>query len=388
MKKDIAIHIMAALLLAFTSLPVCIAVDQGQDKEEADKVPERKLPELKKGEWEPLFELGENIYPSIAISTATLKAGIWDDNRHLGDNWGVVGVAVRGTADNCPVRVEVSGGNFIKPSVFTGTLADSKTVYCVYPDLRYEYEKLLNVKQTVPETLSLKVTMGGGPQLEKTVRVQVRPVNECISYFIDSSGNINDVSALFAAYVNENHPAINRIMKDALTSKRADSFAGYQGEADDVMTEIEAIWDTLQKRGVRYSSIASSGEEDNPYIGSQHVRLLGESIRYTQANCVDSSVLMASIFRKIGLNTSLIILPDHMFVSVDLAAEGKKTVFIETTMLGEGSLEEAIEDGYEQFSKNKDKFDSRKEDEQDYNIVNIQEARAAGIMPIKDSSAD
>jgi hypothetical protein len=193
---------------------------------------------------------------------------------------------------------------------------------------------------------------------------------------------------LFAAYVNENHPVISQIMQDALASKKVDSFGGYQGDEDDVEGEIEAVWEALKKRGMRYSTITASADDDNPYIGSQYVRLLGESVNYSQANCVDGSVLMASIFRKMGLNTSLIEMPDHMFVAVDLDQEGKKTVFIETTMLGGSSFEEARDEGYEQYAENKNKFDSEKEDEQNYNIIDIQAARVAGIMPIKDSSVN
>ena len=373
------IHIfLLASLVIFTGQATVRCAD--------DDIPERQLPQLEPGKWEPLFEMGESIYPSVAISTATLKVGIWDDQQHIGDPWGTIGVAVRGTGNNCPVRVEISGGNFVKPSVFTGELPDKNTVYCVYPDLKYDYEKLLNVKQTVPETLSFKVKIGNKAEPEKNVRVQVRPVNECVSYFIDSSGNINDVSMLFAAYVNENHPVISQIMKDALASQNVDSFGGYQGSEDDVAGEIEAVWDALRSRGMRYSTITASADDDNPYIGSQYVRLLGESVNYSQANCVDGSVLMASIFRKMGLNASLIEMPGHMFVAVDLDQEGNKTAFIETTMLGDSSFEEAMNEGYEKYEENKDKFDSQKEDEQNYNVVNIQTARVAGIMPIKDET--
>lgn len=384
-----AIKITILILgIALCGSAVAIAADADKDAktEPENEVATRKLPDLKPGNWEPLFEMGESIYPSVVVSTATLKEGIWNDKQHIGDPWGIIGIAARGIENNCPVNVEISGGNFVKPSVYAGTLADMNTVYCIYPDLKYDYEKLLAVKQIVPETLSFKVKIGGKEYPEKTVRVQVRPINECVSYFVDSSGNINDVSELFAAYVNENHPAISQIMKDALTSKSVGSFAGYQGDEDDVMKEIKAIWDTLKKRGMHYSSIAASTEDNNPYMGTQYVRLLGESINYSQANCVDGSVLMASIFRKIGLNTSLIELPDHMFVSVDLDQEGKNTVFIETTALSDESIDEAMKEGYEQYAENKDKFDSKKEDEQEYNIIDIQAARAAGIMPIKDSS--
>jgi hypothetical protein len=321
-----------------------------------------------------------------------MKSGLWDDDdkRHLGDRWGVIGIAVRGAGDNCPVEVEISGDSFIKPSVFTGELADKDTVYCVYPDLRYDYEKLLAVKQTVPETLVFKVRVGKVSYPEKTVRLQVRPVNECVFSFMDSSGDLNDISYFFAAYVNENHPFINQILKEAIQSGKVDSFEGYSSDEDNkesVMAEIRAIWATLQERGIRYSAMPASADDDNPYLDSQYVRLLGESINYTQANCVDGSVLMASIFRKIGLNVSLVAIPGHMFVGVSLDPEGKDNIYIETTDLGQSTFEEAVADGGEEYNKNKGKFDSDKEGEQEYGVINIQDARRIGIMPIKDSSA-
>ena len=357
--------------------------------EDSDQPEPRKLPDLGPGEWEPLFELGEDIYPSVVISTATLKGGLWDDNdkEHLGDPWGVIGIVVRPAGDGSPIEVEISGGNFIRSSTFTGTLHDKDKIYCVYPNLKYDYEKLLAVRQTVPEMISFKVRIGDKTYPEKTVKVQVRPVNECVFYFDDSSGTGNDVSYFFAAYVNENHPLIDQIMKEAIGYEMVDSFSGYQGDKEDVMSEMEAIWETLQRRGIHYSSIASSAADDNPYVSTQSVRMVGDSINYAQSNCADGSVLLASIFRRIGLNTRLVILPDHMMVAVDLDENGKETVYIETTMISYSTLGEAIKEGYDQYSENKDRFDSEKEGDEDYHIADIQNARSIGIMPIKDSSA-
>jgi len=363
------------------------ADDAADTKENGDAADERKLPSLKPGEWQPLFEMGENIYPSVVVSTATLKAGLWDDKTHIGDPWGMVGIVVRGAGKDCPVTVEIAGGNFVRPSVWNGTLPDEGAVYCVYPVLKYDYEKLLAVKQTVPETLSFTVTVRGRQDAERTVRVQVRPVNECVFNFTDATGEAHDVSYFFAAYVNENHPVINGIMKEAIASGKVDGFTGYSGDRESVKAEIEAIWDTLKARGVHYSTMTASADDDSPDIDSQYVRLLGESVNYAQANCVDGSVLMASIFRKIGLNVSLIELPEHMFLMVTLDEEGTDPVFIETTVLDSDSFDDAVEQGRAQYEENEQKFDSDKEEDQAYNVVNIQNARVMGIMPIKDAAA-
>lgn len=385
--RTVAIPILALLIILCH--PTNVRCDNVAQEEDADASSEdRTLPRLGPGGWEPLFELGESIYPSVVISTATLKEGIWDDKEHLGDPWGFIGVAVRGSENNCPVKVEISGESFIKPSVYTGVLPEKDTVYCIYPSLIYDYEKLLAVKQTVPEILSFKVTVGNSKSQENIVRVQVRPVNECVFNFVDSSNNTNDVSFFFAAYVNENHPFISQIMKEALAAKRVDSFEGYSGDKESVISEIEAIWDTLKNHGLHYGTMTASADDDNPYIDTQYVRLMGESIRYAQANCVDGSVLMASIFRKLGLDVSLIELPSHMFIAVNLDSEGKETAFIETTDLSSSTLEEAMEEGSDEYEADKDKFDSSNPEDQAYNIVNIQAARVQGIMPIKDSSVD
>lgn len=390
--RSLSALFLASLLILTYPQAAHSKSDQSVQEEGADDVPDRKIPQLEPGNWEPLFEVGDSIYPSLVISTATLKVGLWEesDKQHLGDPWGIIGMAVRGTKDNCVVEVEIWGESFIKPSTFTVELAKKDAVYCVYPDLKYDYEKLLKVKQTVPETLSFKVRIGDKTYPVKTVRLQVRPVNECVFSFVDSSGNLNDVSHLFAAYVNENHPFINQILKEAIQSGKVDSFEGYSDDADNkesVKAEIEAVWKALQDRGIRYSAMPASADDDNPYIDSQYVRLLGESINYTQANCVDGSVLMASIFRKMGLNVSLIEVPGHMFIGVALDPEGKESICIETTDIGQTSLSEAIQDGNKAYDEASGKFDSDKEDDREYNVINIQDARRMGIMPIKDSSA-
>jgi hypothetical protein len=352
----------------------------------AEEAPPRKLPDLKGGEWEPVFELGESIYPSFVIGTSTLKDKMWDDDVHLGDPWGTIGIVVKPPVDACPVALQVLGDGFVQQGTYAGVLPDKEKLYCIYPVLKYDYDKLLAVKQTMPETLTFRVTIDGRAYPERTVRVQVRPINECVAHFVDSSDNSMDVSFLFASYVNENHPFIGRILKEAVGSSKIEGLSGYQGEKEDVKNEIEAIWNTLKSRGFSYSSITTT-EDESPYIDTQYMRLLGESLHYSQANCADGSVLMTSIFRRMELNTSLVLTSDHMFIAVSLDKENSDIVFIETTMVGDSTLDEAIEAGNEVYQENKAHFESDKDEDQDYKIIDIQEARNMGIMPIKDATA-
>src|SRR6185503_5020189 len=69
-------------------------------------------------------------------------------------------------------------------------------------------------------------------------------------------------------------------------------------------------------------------------VNSQHVRMIDESINNAQANCVDGSVLLASLLRKIGIEPMLVMVPGHCYLAFHLDEEGKEVAALETTLLG------------------------------------------------------
>ncbi|HBM16278.1 MAG TPA: hypothetical protein DD381_08070 [Lentisphaeria bacterium] len=346
-----------------------------------------RIPDLKAGKWEPIYSMGKNLFPSVVISTITLKnGGDWDtESNHLGENWGTIGIAVCSPKDNCSINVEISSDTFIKPTTFIGTLPKKGITYFIFPDLKYEYEKLLMVSQKIPEDLTFKVSIDRKADMDKTDHIQVRSINECVYYFVDYDGNSVDTPWFFAAYVNENHPYIHRILADALKAQRVSSFSGTLGNIESQLEEINAIWETLKKKGIRYSNITTTDDDENPELATQYVRLIGQSINYSQANCVDGSVLLASILRKIGFNVSLITVPGHMYIGLIFGTNEDSFICIETTMIGNYTLEEAIEEGTNDFTENESKFLSDSDEYYEYNIINIMDARAMGIISIKDS---
>jgi hypothetical protein len=189
---------------------------------------------------------------------------------------------------------------------------------------------------------------------------------------------------MFAAYTNENHPQIDQILKEAKATGLCESFAGYQGSEQDVMRQVNAIWVALQRRGITYSSITNT--TPNKGVEAQHVRFLDESINMTQANCVDGSVLMASVLKKIGIKTCLVLVPRHCylaFYSHD-PEKGGKLYGVETVMLGDKkSLNEVI--NYATF-QSEDSLQKKAaqfgREDSGYMLVDLDDARESGIMPI------
>ena len=341
-------------------------------------------PVLEPGRWQVVTETNDVIYASFLIATATLRLDTDQDPLILGDQMGMVGAKIRAPRDNCPVEVEISSPDYIQVSRFVGTLPKAGLTYGVWPVLKYEYGKLLSLHQTVPETLTVKVSLDGKPAGEESLRMQIRPINEVLFGFEDEDG-FTDMSWTFAAYVNENHPFIDEILREALNLGIMSSFAGYQKDPKSVRDEIKAIWQALKKRGFSYSNITTtSSGEDNVY--TQHVRLMGEALKTAQANCVDGSVLLASILRKLGLRVYLVAVPGHMFLAVDLDEEGKETIGIETTMLADSTLTEAIREADNQIKAAGDKFEDP--DSIEYQMIDIDSARRMGVIPIRDLGSD
>jgi hypothetical protein len=106
----------------------------------------------------------------------------------------------------------------------------------------------------------------------------------------------------------------------------------------------------------------------------------------TQANCVDGSVLMASVLKKIEIKASLVLVPGHCylaFYSFD-PEKGGKLYGLETTMIGSGaSLDSALKratlEAPTSLQKNSRKFT---QENSGYLLVDLDNAREMGIMPI------
>lgn len=339
-------------------------------------------------EWDIIAAFGNSLFPSAIVATSTIQEDEDDyDPFVLGEAYGLLGAIIESPRKNAKVRVEVSSQRFIEPSVFEGTLPKGGKIYEVYPLLRYDYEALLSVRQPVPEAVAVTVSIDGKPLGTKHERMLIRSVNDCPFAIVDENEDVIAMDFLFAAYVNENHPFVDEVLAEALDSGDTDSFAGYQGSADDVLLEMEAVWNALQRRGFAYSSITRASAQDKDLF-TQHVRLVGDAVKTSQANCVDGSVLMASVFQKLGLDSFLVSVPGHMFVGVYLDPNGDEFACVETTMLGTSDFVDAVEAGNQQFAEHEEALLAEDGNDPRYSLVEITAAREIGILPLREPDAD
>lgn len=375
---------LAAVLLAAHPLPVAIA---GPPAQEAAKP-------FGATAWD-FGKVGLHgvLYPSLMLNIAKMKLEMQHDDNELGDPNGLFGISVVAPKAGTRAEVElVSASPLVHPGRAEVTLPRKGKKYFLYPFLTFG-DSMLFVRQPLTTTMTARLWLDGLPMGERSVRVVIASVNDCVHSFEDDD-DYYDTDWLYAAYVNENHPAVQQILREALATGEVPSFAGYQADAAGVVRQVKAVWQALRRRGIRYASIdRPSAKPDG--VGVQHVRLLAEALAGRRANCVEGSCLLASVFYKIGLETSLVSLPEHMLVGVSLDPKGKRQLFLETTMLGDATFEEAAESGEEQVAEALElarKAAARKkagkgdddDDEEAVNFISISAMRKVGVVPIPD----
>lgn len=378
-------------------------------------------------EWNPEANMDHQLFPSLLIATATVRPIEEDDEEAeepdptlLGERFGLLGISIHSPAAHTKVKVTLKKNDLMDEAVWTGELPDADEDYFIAPKVNYRFDHLRKMTQQVPINIDFTVEIDGKPAGDKIETLEVHSLNDCPFGVSNDEETINDenfiagaaaLGWMFAAYVNENHPMLDKILKEALSMKIVNAFIHYQ--ADDpaeVLKQVFAIWTALQKRGIQYSSTTAT-PGGSAVVYSQYVRFVDQSVTNSQANCADGSVLFASLLRKLSIKPFLVTIPGHMYVGFYTTPDKSEFVGLETTVIGapnatdepkEGepapltALREKLDDSTketnawktfaraiqiasEDLEKNQDKFDAG---DPNYQMIDLDEARSEGIMPI------
>lgn len=291
-------------------------------------------------------DLGGNIFPSSILSVATTDAQIIEpsDSNYIGNPKSCIAVRIRSKKAYSRVRIEVNETPFFSRSVSEFVLEKPRTSYLIYPDIIWNYEALRNNQQAEPISVAITVEMNGEEIGQRVRTFSVRSINECLLGYVTNGTKFHDTGIFFAAYVNEENPMIDKLLREALNTRIVNRFLGYQaGKAEAVDKQVYALWNVLQKRNFRYSSISNTSLSSN-VVFSQRVRTFDDALQSSQINCVDGSVLFASLLRAINIEPILIRIPGHMFVGYYTDSSHKNINFLETTMIGDVDLNDFFPD--------------------------------------------
>lgn len=286
-------------------------------------------------------DLEGNIFPSSIISLATTDTIVINpaDSTYLGNPKSSVAIRLTSKVANSKVRIKLSETPFYEESISDFILENADTEYLIYPDVIWKYDMLKQNNQPTPTSVVAQVTMNHKDLGQKVKTFSVRSINECLLAYVDKKQKFHETGIFFAAYVNEDNPIIDKILREALDTRIVNRFSGYQANEENVTKQVYALWNVLQKRNFKYSSISATSLSSN-IVFSQRVRTIDDALDASQINCVDGSVLFASLLRAINLDPILVRTPQHVFVGYYLNKKHTKKDFLETTMIGDVNLDD------------------------------------------------
>lgn len=300
-------------------------------------------------DYELVDQLGGNLFPSTILSVATTNTQVIPpmSGEYVGNPKSCVAIKLKSGHANTVVRIELAETPFYARSVSTFVLPKEHTEYIIYPDILWRYNALRDNEQAEPISVVANVEVDGKDLGQKVRTFSVRSINECLLGFNKQlpDGRTRYVSTrlFYAAYVNEENPLIDKVLREALNTRIVRRFLGYQSTPEMVDKQVYALWYVLQKRNFKYSSVSYSSLSSN-VVYAQRVRTFEDALNSSQINCVDGSVLFASLLRAINITPVLVQMPGHMFVGYYTDSAKKNLTFLETTMIGDVDLDDYFPD--------------------------------------------
>lgn len=297
--------------------------------------PKIKNGEFKNLDWEPITYFDNQLFPSCIIGMATYTGETKGELKALGSP---VGFRLKSKYANMPVKweLECSENKYFEKINGEIVYANPNQEVFFMPEIQWKYDVLAKQEASTPVTITYRLFDDDGKKVEKLVPAYMRSINDCIFRYKDTK-----LDFLFTAFIQEEHPEIDKILREALDTKIIKAITGYQEGSDiAVHKQVEAVWRVLHDRGFQYSSVTRTAGLGNG-VYSQAVRTFDNAVKTRQANCVDGSIVFASILRKIGIHTTLFLTSNHCFLGYYTDEDRTKLIVLETTLLSNAQFIDA-----------------------------------------------
>jgi hypothetical protein len=300
------------------------------------------------GAMTPAQWLGRTVAAAPARSRV---ASVQADAHYMGDPWGLVGIRLRNEQPGAEVKLRVQIDDVAEPTEAVFVLPTAGE-YALYPRIRWRFERLRQIGQSIPVNVSWQLSIGGVEHGNRSAVTRVRPLQDA-PLAVQTSRGVERTLWVFAGFVTEEAPWLDELIREAFAARTSGAL-GYQVGPAEVDGQVKAVYDMLKRRGVKYSSITTTAGASGR-VASQTVRFPSDAMRTAQANCIDGTVLMASILRKMGVEPIIVTGPGHALLGYFRQRPGsgdKPDVrFVETTAIGSDSFEGAVREGERQVNE-------------------------------------
>jgi hypothetical protein len=327
-------------------------------------------------EWKVEITPDGELFPALDLSQAPQQSSA------PGGGNGLVSVRVRNPDGARHVLLRLMTEGLRAPAVVEADLAAHGTLE-LRPRLDWDTSRLRTWTKPSAQTLRIALESPGLATQARDVAVRVHPLDDALYYVREGRERV-DLGWVFAAYVNPEDPVVDEVR--ALALRFDPGFDDPADTAEERTRKVLAVWTALAEHGLRYAA-GDPALSRGPAVYSQRVRLLADVWNERKANCLDGSVLIASVLERLAISAFIVLVPGHAFVGY--RADRDRVEFLETTLLGsrasagadaQANFEAARSAGRARWQHVAGKFDKRHRP--DYALIDIETARSYGIIPL------
>lgn len=239
------------------------------------------------------------------------------------------------------VELEVPGITDKKIVTFVappGKVVDTK----VQPTLKFDF-KIDTVRAPRQAQMNIKlVEIAGGKIVglaDETPSVEVLPRDYLPTYRRVGADALQPTLENLGAWVTPNIKPVEEFLAKAKERAPGRKFVGMQNAT---LPQVAAIYDELKAMGVSYV-MDPNVLSDTLHV--QRTRLPVDVLKTTNAQCLEGTLLFATLLESIGLEPIIVMVPGHAFVGWFVTAKDKQrspALFVETTMVGSFTFEQAV----------------------------------------------
>lgn len=259
-------------------------------------------------------------------------------------------------------------------------------------------DRLKTLTELARATLHTRVeNLDGGIELHSTHPLWLLARSSAYLTMRDPAANRwIDLRPYLAAWVTPNAPEVMELLRRAAEFHPERRIVGYQVDPEGVRTQVQCIFEALKAEELTYvNSLASFGAGGE--VQTQRVRLPREALQYRSANCIDGTVLMASVLEFASLSPGIVIVPGHAFLAWEkrrspAAADGPQPDwetykddwdYLETTMIGSHDFEAANQRGRMVAERYRQQA-QQQSDPRYFQLISLRDARTnLGILPME-----
>jgi hypothetical protein len=291
--------------------------------------------------------------PQVSVTLLTSVVPTAFCHNLLADDFPLVRISIDNSTEAKSIahvyaQASIEGFSDSAVSSITVPAAESKEI-TLLPVL--QQGPCMTLKEIRPATLRVTVRQfGSGDELllhDQTYPVKLHAHDTALLGISAPDGSIIDLTDYLCAFVTPHAPGVEELLRRALDYHPKHQITGYQriSTIEDARRatreQVRAIYSALKwDAGLAYvNSPLNFGKQEGQI--TQRVRLPATSLHEnkSRANCIDGTVLYASLLELANLQPIMVIVPGHSFIGWRTWHGLDQFDFLETTLTGTDSCE-------------------------------------------------